>query len=299
MRIGVDLGGTKIEGVVLNENQVVARLRVATPQGNYAATLDAVSALVDALEQQIGQRALPLGLGHPGSIDPHSGLLRNANSVCLNGRALKQDLEARLDRPLALANDANCLALSELHDGAARGLQSAFLVILGTGVGGAVVANGQLQQGFNGLGGEWGHNPLPWVTKQELPGTACWCGQHGCLETWLSGPALSLLHANAGGIAGDARAIVAQAEQGDAIARASLEAYSHRLARALAAVINLLDPQIIVLAGGLSQVRTLYHDVPALWSRWVFADQVQTPLVPAFHGDASGALGAARLGIEC
>ena len=299
MRIGIDLGGTKIEGVALDERGVIARQRVATPQGDYYATLAAVGNLVNTLEAQVGGRALPVGLGHPGSIDPHSGVLRNANSVCLNGRALQQDVEARLGRPVALANDANCLALSELHDGAARGLQSAFLVILGTGVGGAVVANGQLQHGFNGLGGEWGHNPLPWVSRDEWPGAPCWCGQHGCLETWLSGPALARLHANAGGVGDTAQAIVAQAEQGDAIARASLEAYSHRLARALAAVINLLDPQIIVLAGGLSQVRRLYHDVPAHWSRWVFADQVQTPLVPAVHGDASGALGAARLGIEC
>lgn len=297
MRIGIDLGGTKIEGVVLDGDVVVARQRVATPQGDYAGILSSLAALIQTLEDRVGNRDLPVGIGHPGSIDPHSGLLRNANSVCLNGRPLKQDVETRLGRAVCMANDANCLALSELYDGAARGVDSAFLVILGTGVGGAVVSNGRLQIGFNGLGGEWGHNPLPWIEAGELPGDTCWCGQQGCLETWLSGPALARLHTNAGGQAGDARAIVAQAEQGDAIAQASLDRYCTRLARALAAVINLLDPQVIVLAGGLSRVDRLYDDVPARWSRWVFADQVQTSLVPAIHGDASGALGAARLGI--
>lgn len=296
MRIGIDLGGTKIEGVVLNNDEVIARQRVATPSGNYAATLASLCAMVAHLENEVAATGLPLGIGHPGSLDPHTGLLRNANSVCLNGRAIKQDLEARLRRTIAMANDANCMALSELHGGAASGCESAFLVILGTGVGGAVVANGKLQAGFNALGGEWGHNPLPWAGPDEVAGSQCWCGQYGCLETWLSGPALARLHAQACGQTLDARGIAAQALRGDPNAEASLDQYCDRLARALAAVINLLDPQVIVLAGGLSQLDRLYDDVPARWSRWVFADQVRTPLVPAIHGDASGALGAARLG---
>ena len=295
MRIGIDLGGTKIEGVVLNNDEVIARQRVATPGGNYDATIESLCALVAHLEKEVAATDLPLGIGHPGSLDPHTGLLRNANSVCLNGRAIKQDLEARLGRSIVMANDANCMAMSELHGGAASGCDSAFLVILGTGVGGAVVTNGKLQTGFNALGGEWGHNPLPWTGPGEL-GTQCWCGQSGCLETWLSGPALTRLHAQAYGQTLDARSIAVRAQRGDPAATASLDRYCDRLARALAAVINLLDPQVIVLAGGLSQLNRLYDDVPARWSRWVFADQVRTPLVPAIHGDASGALGAARLG---
>ncbi len=296
MRIGIDLGGTKIEGVVLRDDEVIARQRVKTPKGSYSATLDSLCELVEHLEQEVSGRNLPIGVGHPGSLDPHSGLLRNANSVCLNGRALKQDLDTRLGRTVAMANDANCMALSELYGGAANGRDSAFFVILGTGVGGAVVSNGQLQIGHNGLAGEWGHNPLPWVEQDEVPGARCWCGQHGCLETWLSGPALARLHAQACGKTLDARAIAAQAASGQPDAVATLDQYCDRLARALAAVINLLDPQVIVLAGGLSQLDRLYDDVPARWSRWVFADQVHTTLVPAIHGDASGALGAARLG---
>ncbi len=295
MRIGVDLGGTKIEAVVIQGAAVLARQRVATPAGDYPATLAAIAVLVADLEDEVGVTPLPVGLGHPGSISPQTGLLRNANSTCLNGRAFRQDLEARLQRPVSLANDANCLALSELHDGAARGEESVFFVILGTGVGGALVQNGCLQIGANGLAGEWGHNPLPWMTPQEFPGETCWCGQSCCLETWLSGPALARHHANAGGALTDVPGIIALAEQGDRLARRSLDLYADRLARALASIINSIDPALIVLAGGLSQMRYLYQDVPRLWSKWTFADVVSTRLEPAHHGDASGVLGAARL----
>ncbi len=295
MRIGIDLGGTKIEGIVIEQRAVLSRRRVPTPAGNYAATIEAVAALVAALEEDVGVSPLPIGIGHPGSIAPRSGLLRNANSTCLNGQPFGRDIEARLARPVRLANDANCMALSELHDGAAQGVDSAFLVILGTGVGGAVVQEGRLQTGHNGLAGEWGHNPLPWPGPREYPGEACWCGQTGCLETWLSGPGFSRRHAAQTGQSLTPAQIAGQAEAGDAQALSSVQAYCDRLARALAAVINLLDPQLIVLAGGVSQLRALYDEVPRRWQRWVFADTVDTRLTAARHGDASGVFGAARL----
>ncbi len=295
MRIGIDLGGTKVAAVVLSGERVLAQRRRPTPANDYQGTLRLLVQLVKELEQELGAQVLPVGLGHPGSVTPGSGLIRNANSTCLNGRPLQRDLEAQLGRPVAMANDANCMALSELHDGAARGLESAFLVILGTGVGGAVVNQGRLHCGANGLAGEWGHNPLPWMSAAEFPGELCWCGQRGCLETWLSGPALSRCHAAAGGGTLSAREIAVAAHDGHPQARASMAAYAQRLARALAAVINCLDPQCIVLAGGLSQIEYLYHAVPGYWGQWVFAEQVNTRLVPARHGDASGVRGAARL----
>ncbi len=295
MRIGIDLGGTKIDGVVLEGRAVLARHRVPTPAGDYQGTLAAIVDLVAALESDAGMSPLPVGIGHPGSLSPRSGLLRNANSTCLNGQPFGRDIEARLARPVQLANDANCLALSEIHDGAARGVDSAFCVILGTGVGGAVVQNGQLQSGCNGLAGEWGHNPLPWPAAEEFPGVACWCGQTGCLETWLSGPGFSRSHTLATGQALSPEQIALRAGEGDAQARASLAGYCDRLARALASVINLLDPELIVLAGGMSRLGALYDEVPRRWLRWVFADAVDTRLVSARHGDASGVFGAARL----
>lgn len=295
MRIGVDLGGTKIEAVVLDGNEVRARRRIATPAGDYAATLDAIVALVQALEAELGARDLPVGIGHPGSLTPGSGVLRNANSTCLNGRPFADDLALRLGRRPKLANDANCLAASEAHDGAAAGVDAAFCVILGTGVGGAIVHQGRVLTGANALAGEWGHNPLPWMRAEEYPGPACWCGQVGCLETWLSGPALSRDYASVTGQHVAAVDIVARCADGEPATGLVLDRYADRLARALAMVINLLDPDVIVLAGGLSRWDSLYDEIPTRWGQWVFAESVSTRLVPARHGDASGVLGAARL----
>jgi fructokinase len=297
-RIGIDLGGTKIEAVALRgEAEVVLRQRVVTPAGDYAATLEAVANLIEALERELGQNHLPVGIGHPGAISPATGRVKNANSTCLNGQSLRQDLEARLARPLRLANDADCLALSEALDGAATGARTVFAVILGTGVGGGIVVDGKLLEGPNAIAGEWGHNPLPWPRPEwgELPGPRCWHGLHGCIEPWLSGVGLARDHLRVTGQRLSAEAVVAAAEAGDAAAGATLARYEDRLARALASVINLLDPQVIVLGGGVSRVRRLYDNVPSLWRQWVFSDRVDTRLLPAVHGDSSGVLGAARL----
>lgn len=296
MRIGIDLGGTKIAGVVLDEADVEqASHRVATPAGDYAATLTAVTGLVRALESSVGAIDLPVGVAHPGAISPATGLIKNANSTCLNGRPLQIDLQQSLDRPVALANDANCLAASELFDGAARDVDSVFAAILGTGVGGAIAVNGQVLTGAHAIAGEWGHNPLPWPCASELPGPTCWCGRQGCIETWVSGVGLAADHRRHGGAALDGEKIVAAAESGDDGCLETLARYEQRLARALAHVINLFDPQVIVLGGGLSRVQRFYCNVPALWSSWIFSDVVTTRLVPARYGDASGARGAARL----
>ena len=298
LRIGIDLGGTKIEGVVMDAaSTVLARRRVATPQGDYSATLTAVAELVQSLEQDVGQSMLHVGIGHPGSLSPASGLLRNSNSTCLNGKPLKTDFEHLLGREVRMANDANCLALSEAVDGAAAGASSVFAVILGTGVGGGLVFNGALVSGANGIAGEWGHNRLPWPRPEwdETPGPACWCGQHGCIETWLSGTALAADHLRITRQALGGEEIVERAAQGEAAANATLGRYEDRLARALAHVINLFDPEVIVLGGGVSRVDRLYRHAPALWDGWVFSDEVATRLVPALHGDSSGVRGAAWL----
>jgi len=298
MRIGIDLGGTKIEGIVLRgESEVLLRRRIATPAQQYQATLAAVAALVSGLEQEAGAGGLPVGVGHPGAISPASGRIKNANSTCLNDQLLKQDLEQALGRAVRMANDADCLALSEAFDGAAAGARCAFAVILGTGVGGGLVVEGRLLAGPNAIAGEWGHNPLPWPRPEwgEVPGPLCWHGLHGCIETWLSGPGLAADHARICGETLDAAAIVSRAEAGEALAGATLARYEDRLARALAHVINLIDPQVIVLGGGVSRVGRLYQRVPALWGQWIFSDRVATQLRPARHGDSSGVLGAARL----
>lgn len=296
-KIGIDLGGTKIEGIVMDaEPQALERIRVATPAGDYAATLRTITGLVGALEQACGVADLPVGIGHPGSLSPHSGLIRNANSTCLNNRSLQQDLQQLLQRPLRMANDANCLALSELSDGAAAGARSSFSVILGTGVGGAIAIGSRVLFGHNGIAGEWSHNPLPWPEADETHPAACWCGLSGCIETWLSGPALAADHARHCGAVGiDAEQIGAAAMAGDVTAIATLDRYSTRLARSLAWVINMLDPEVIVLAGGVSRIGSLYREVPQRWMRWIFADHVETRLVPAAHGDSSGVRGAAML----
>lgn len=291
IRIGVDFGGTKIEAAALDrEGAIVARLRVPNP-GDYRLALAAVSDLVAQVEQAAGARADQLGVGMPGSISPRTGLIRNANSVWLNGQPFGADLEAALRRPVRLANDANCLALSEAADGAGAGARVVFAAILGTGCGGGVVVDGALVEGRNGVAGEWGHSPLPWATADERPGPACWCGRRGCLETWISGPAFEADH----GAGLKAPEIIAQASSGDAAAQAALARYVDRLGRALAVVVDLIDPDVIVLGGGMSNVAELYERLPAALAPHVFADGVDTPIRPAIHGDSSGVRGAAWL----
>jgi fructokinase len=295
-RIGVDLGGTKIEGIVLDgEGRTLARLRVPTPAGDYDATVRGVRDLVLGLEAEAGGTG-SVGVGTPGSPSPRSGLMRNCNSVCLNGRALQADLEAALGRAVRLANDADCFALSEATDGGGAGARSVFGVILGTGTGGGIVVDGRLLAGPNGIAGEWGHNPLPWARDDERPGPPCYCGKQGCVETFLSGSGLSRAYAAVAGreIAATEVARLAAAT-GDAAALEALATYADRLARSLAAVINVLDPDVIVLGGGLSKVTDIYRRVPAIWGRYVFSDVVRTQLRPPVHGDASGVRGAAWL----
>jgi predicted NBD/HSP70 family sugar kinase len=295
MRLGIDLGGTKIEIVALDAAGVERlRRRVPTPQGDYAATIAAVAALVERAERELGERCA-VGIGTPGSLSRATGLLRGSNSVCLNGMPLRTDLEARLGRPVAIANDANCFALSEAVDGAGRGAEVVFGVILGTGVGGGIVMRGRVLEGPNGVAGEWGHNPLPWAEEHERPGPPCYCGQAGCVETFLSGPGLMRDHRQATGEDLAAEAIVARAAAGDAACDATLARYEHRLARALAGIVNVLDPDAIVLGGGLSNVDRLYESVPRLWGRWVFSDRVDNRLLRNVHGDSSGVRGAAWL----
>ncbi|MBM4180783.1 MAG: ROK family protein [Betaproteobacteria bacterium] len=295
MRLGIDLGGSKIEIVALaGDGRELLRRRVATPQGDYRATLATVAALVEAAEAELGERG-SVGLGMPGAESRVSGLIKNANSTCLIGQPLKRDLETLLRREVRLANDANCFALSEAVDGAAAGAEVVFGVILGTGCGAGVVVHGRVLTGANAIAGEWGHNPLPWPQDHERPGPACYCGKHGCLETWLSGPGLSRDHLAATGVALPAGEIAARAEAGDAACAATLERHEERLARGLAHVINVLDPDVIVLGGGLSKIGRLYANVPRLWTRHVFSDHVATRLLPPQHGDSGGVRGAAWL----
>jgi len=295
MRIGVDLGGTKIEGVVVtDEGEIVARQRMPTPAADgYGAIVSAVGALVRGLEREVS-RTCPVGVGTPGALSPATGLLRNSNTVCLNGTALDQDLSAELGRRVRIANDADCFALSEAVDGAAAGALSVFGVILGTGTGGGIVIGGRLLSGPNSIAGEWGHNPLPWPTDAELPGPECYCGKRGCIETWLSGPGLAADHERVTGERLDATSISAGAAE-DAKARATLDRHTDRLARALASVINILDPHVIVLGGGLSNMPHLYSAVPERWGAPIFSESVSTRLVQNHHGDSSGVRGAAWL----
>ena len=297
MRIGVDLGGHKIEAAAIaRDGSVRARKRVATPRDDYPATVAAVAALVDEVARAAGADG-PVGVAAPGAISPATGLVKNANSTWLNGRALEADLAAALGRPVKIANDADCFALSEEVDGAGRGAGCVFGVILGSGVGGGIVVDGRLVAGANAIAGEWGHNPLPWPRPEagELPGPACYCGRHGCIETFLSGPGLAADHAGATGRALAPPAIAADAAAGEAGALATCARYRDRLARGLALVINILDPHVIVLGGGLSNVAPLYDGVPRLWGAYVFSDTVATRLVGNRHGDSSGVRGAAWL----
>ncbi|MES9966119.1 MAG: ROK family protein [Sedimenticola sp.] len=295
MRIGIDLGGTKIEGVAMDEAGVIAaRLRADTPSGDYNATLQCIADIVEKIEQQVSTRC-SLGIGTPGSISPGNGRLRNSNSVCLNGKYLDRDLEQLLGRPVRMANDADCFTLSEATDGAGAGAASVFGVIIGTGTGGGLVINGRLLTGLNGVAGEWGHNPLPWPTAAELPGPACYCGKRGCIETFLSGPGLARCHTEAHGVELTAKEICELAESGDEQAEQTLQRYEDRLARGLASIINVIDPEVIVLGGGLSNIRRLYRNVPERWGSYVFSGEVTTRLAPPHHGDSSGVRGAAWL----
>jgi fructokinase len=298
VRIGIDLGGTKIEGIALDGSRELARLRVETPRDDYAATLDTIAALVADLERASGARAT-VGIGIPGTLAA-TGLVKNANSTWLIGKPLLADLGARLGRQIRIANDANCFAVSEAADGAASGADIVFGVIVGTGTGAGIVIRGQVLTGANGIAGEWGHNALPWPDDDERPGPRCYCGKGGCIETFLSGPGMSADHERSTGRRELPREIAAAADRGDLAAVATMERYERRMARALASVINVLDPDVIVLGGGMSNIDRLYGNVPRLWSEWVFAatgatSDVRTRLLRATHGDASGVRGAAWL----
>ncbi|HHJ18190.1 MAG TPA: ROK family protein [Gammaproteobacteria bacterium] len=294
-RIGIDLGGSKIELVALDAaGSEVLRRRVATPQGDYPATLECIAGLVTAAEQELGAGA-SVGIGTPGAISRATGLLKNSNSVCLNGNPLLEDLQSLLQRPLRMANDADCFALSEASDGAAAGADSVFGVIIGTGTGGGVVCHGRLLSGINAIAGEWGHNPLPWPGDDERPGPACYCGRQGCIETWLSGPGLERDYRQATGQQLPAADIAALDTAGDSTAGKTLQRYIDRLARSLAGIINIIDPEVIVLGGGLGNIQRLYRDVPAAWGQYVFSDRVDTRLVAPKYGDSSGVRGAAWL----
>ena len=295
MRIGIDLGGTKIEAVALDRaGREVARLRIPTPKDDYPATIRAITELVKQIDEAAGE-AGSIGVGTPGAISPTTGLIKNSNSACLIGQPLDRDLAESLGRPVRLENDANCFALSEATDGAAAGDKVVFGVILGTGVGGAIVIDGKLVSGCNAIAGEWGHNPLPWPNEQEHSGPTCYCGQRGCNETYLSGPGLERDFTQSSGQQQSAGKIVRQAESGFAPAEMVLSRYEDRLARGLASIINVLDPDVIVLGGGLSQIDRLYAHVEQLWTKYVFSDTVVTRLVKAMHGDSSGVRGAAWL----
>lgn len=297
-RLGIDLGGTKIEIIALDgEGRELLRRRVATPRGDYEATLEAIARLVEESESTLGVVGqASIGIGTPGTHSRATGLMRNCNSVWLNGRPLGGDLVARLKRPVTIANDANCFALSEATDGAGAGAECVFGVILGTGVGGGLVVHGRALEGPNGIAGEWGHNPLPWPEDGERPGPECYCGKRGCIETFLSGPGLASDHAKVTGERLTPGQIVDCATKRLAACTATLERYEGRLARALAHVINILDPDVIVLGGGLSNPDRLFERAALRWSEWVFSDRVDTRLVRHAHGDSSGVRGAAWLG---
>jgi fructokinase len=295
MRIGIDLGGTKIEAIALDgDGRVRAQHRRPTPTGSYTDIVAAIVELVSHMERELGVRA-SVGVGTPGALSPRTGRIKNANSTRLIGEALDVDLAAALGRSVRIANDANCFTLSEAVDGAGAGASVVFGVIVGTGTGGGIVRDGCVLVGRNAIGGEWGHNPLPWPQQSELPGPTCYCGRRGCIETFLSGPGLERDFREATGAGATATNIAERAGSGDAEAEACLARYEHRMARGLAHVINILDPDVIVLGGGLSRIERLYTNVPRLWQSFVFSDGVDTPLISPAHGDASGVRGAAWL----
>jgi predicted NBD/HSP70 family sugar kinase len=295
IRLGIDLGGTKTEIIALDERRTeLLRRRESTPSGDYDAIVALLVRLVRETENEVGKRG-SIGLGTPGALSPVTRRIRNSNSICLNGRPLKEDLERLLEREIKVANDANCFTLSEAADGAARNAAIAFGVILGTGVGGGVAIHGRIVEGANAIAGEWGHNPLPWPGMDELPGPPCYCGKYGCIETFLSGVGMSADHERTTGEKLAAEQIALRAAMDDPAAGDSLARYEKRLARALSMVVNVLDPHVIVLGGGVSNIERLYRTVPKLWNEWIFSDVVRTRLVPNFHGDSSGVRGAALL----
>jgi len=297
MRIGIDLGGTKIEGVVLDDaGEVRFQRRVMTPRDDYDGTITAIAGLVAAAESAVGCLCT-VGMGIPGAETPATGLIKNANSTWLNGRPFRADLSQALGRDVRLANDANCLAVSEATDGAGAGAAVVFAVILGTGTGGGLVVHGQLVVGANAIGGEWGHNPLPQPTDEERPGPACYCGRFGCIETFLSGPGLAADYARRTPREDrpTSEQVVERALGGEPAAMTALDVWEDRLARSVATVINVVDPDVIVIGGGLSRIERIYTNVPARWGRYIFSDRVVTRLVRAAHGDASGVRGAAWL----
>lgn len=295
MRIGIDLGGTKIEGIALDDNgDELARLRVSTPQHDYPATLTAITDLVKQLESVTRQTGT-VGIGIPGAISPGTDTVKNANSTWLIGQALQKDLEANIGKSVRIANDANCFVMSEATDGAGKDAEIVFGVIIGTGTGGGITVNQQLLVGANAIAGEWGHNPLPWPNQSELPGPDCYCGKQGCIETYLSGPGFAHLFKQITSRNLSAPEIIKLAEQGDQQAEEAVQNYEDRMARALASVINTIDPHVIVLGGGMSNIQRLYTNVPQRWTSYVFSNEVHTQLLPNVHGDSSGVRGAAWL----
>jgi len=302
IRLGIDLGGTKIEGIALDRHgSEIVRSRVPTPGGDYDATVRAIRDIVEHISNESGaSNSTPVGVGIPGATSPKSGLIKNANSTCLIGHPLDRDLENATSRPVRLANDADCFAISEAVDGAGVGGGTVFGVILGTGVGGGIVIDGRLLQGRNAIAGEWGHNPLPWMQiledgHDERPGPDCYCGKQGCIETFLSGPGLSRDHEQAYSAHRPSKDIIELADAGDADGLATMARYENRLARALASVINIIDPDVIVLGGGLSNADRLYERIPKLWQAWVFSDVAENQLLKNVHGDSGGVRGAAWL----
>ncbi len=298
IRIGVDLGGTKVEVIAIDrDGKELMRERLSTPENDYQQTLQVITALITNAEATLGVSAssTTVGIATPGALSAVTGRLKNSNSVCLNNQPIQQDLETLLKKSVRISNDANCFALSEASDGNAMGASVVFGVIVGTGTGAGIIVNGKLLSGVIAIAGEWGHNPLPWPNETELPGPACYCGKHGCIETFLSGPGLRHDLKTVSGCDDDAKSIVNKSEQGDAACEAALQRYEDRMARALAHVINILDPDVIVLGGGMSNIKRLYRNVPGIWGQYVFSDRVDTKLLPARHGDSSGVRGAAWL----
>lgn len=295
IRIGIDFGGTKIEIIVLDDNgRILIRERTATPKNNYREILRTTVALVNDVEDRIGNQGT-VGVAIPGAVSLATGRIKNSNSTCMIGKAFEDDLASALKRPVRLSNDANCFTLSEAVDGAGQGAEVVFGVILGTGVGGGIAVNGKVLTGVNAIAGEWGHNPLPWPRTDELPGPACYCGRRGCIETFLSGPGLAMDYKISTGSGLEPQVIIERSKKGDKAARLVLDRFYNRCARAMANVINIIDPNIIVLGGGLSNISDLYEKIPERWTQYVFSDQVDTLLKPAQHGDSSGVRGAAWL----
>jgi fructokinase len=295
IKIGIDLGGTKIEGIALSDaGEELFRVRVATPQGDYRATLKNIVDLVAQIETAVGEKG-SVGICTPGALSPATGLLRNSNSVCMNGKPVLEDLQELLQRDIRIANDANCFALSEATDGVAKDASVVFGVIIGTGTGAGIVIDKKVLLGANAITGEWGHNPLPWPEDFELPGPECYCGKNGCIETWLSGPGIVRDHELHNNIFLDAETIDSKARFGDEESIETLQRYENRMARSLASVINILDPDVIVLGGGMGNIKRLYSNVPEIWHDYVFSDVVNTQLKAPQHGDSSGVRGAAWL----